>query len=280
MSSTMASPASLLHDPAGNPAHPAFALAAINRVRDACDAAQLLERLVGAVAAIGATAGLYSTLFPEQGDEPSSFTLFACDPRFVHEQSEIGPWHDHPWLRFARTRATPGTELDIRGRTQADRRAIELARCYGFASFLVVPTPAAAQLGRVGVLCLGSAQEGYFQQDATRFARLLAHALAAELHEWVTLRARLNLQRAANLAARDIELLSMQWQGLSSKAIAQRTGMSVAAVDSRFQRLVRRLECTSRRAAARRAAEYGLLEEHAEWAVDRPPQRNAANASP
>lgn len=279
MSSTMPSPASLLHDPAGNPAHPAFALAAINRIRDAGDAAQLLERLVGAVASIGATAGLYSTLFPEQGDEPSSVSLFACDPRFVHEQSGIGPWQDHPWLRFARTRATAGTELDIRVRTQSDRKALDLARGYGFASFLVVPTPAAAQLGRVGVLCLGSEQEDYFQRDATRFACLLAHALAAELHEWVTTRARLNLQRTANLAARDIELLSMQWHGLSSKAIAQRTGMSVAAVDSRFQRLVRRLECTSRKAAARRAAEYGLLEGTAEWAVDRPDWRKAVNAS-
>lgn len=280
MSSTMPSPASLLHDPAGNPAHPAFGLAAINRIRDAGDAAQLLERLAGAVASIGATAGLYSTLFPEQGDEPSSFSLFACDPRFVHEQCGIGPWQDHPWLRFARSRATAGTELDVRVRTQADRKAIDLARSYGFASFLVVPTPAAAQLGRVGVLCLGSAQAGYFQRDATRFARLLAHALAAELHEWVTTRARLNLQRTANLAARDIELLSMQWHGLSSKAIAQRTGMSVAAVDSRFQRLVRRLDCTSRKAAARRAAEYGLLEEHVERAEDRGAPRNAAIASP
>lgn len=279
MSSTMPSPASLLHDPAGNPAHPAFALAAINRIRDAGDAAQLLERLVGAVASIGATAGLYSTLFPEQGDEPSSFSLFACDPRFVHEQSGIGPWQEHPWLRYARTRATPGTELDVRVRTQSDRTALDLARSYGFASFLVVPTPAAAQLGRVGVLCLGSEQEGFFQRDATRFARLLAHALAAELHEWVTTHARLNLQRTANLANRDIELLSMQWHGLSSKAIAQRTGMSVAAVDSRFQRLVRRLECTNRKAAARRAAEYGLLEEHAERALESIAQRNIADAS-
>lgn len=219
-------------------------------------------------------------MFPERGDEPSSFSLFACDPRFVHEQSGIGPWQDHPWLRLARTRAAPGTDLDIRVRTQADEKAIDLARSYGFASFLIVPTPAAAQLGRVGALCLGSAQEGYFQGESTRFARLLAHALAAGLHEWVMVHARLNLQRTANLAATDIELLSLQWQGLSSKAIAQRTGMSVAAVDSRFQRLARKLECTTRKAAARRAAEYGLLEERAEWSVDRRAGRSSANAPP
>lgn len=261
MSSMTPSPTNLLHDPASNAAHPAFALAAINQIQSGTDAAQVLERLVAAVRSIGATAGLYTALIPEPGDEPSSVTLLACDPRFAHEQLSLGPWQDHPWTRFARTSAAAGTERDVRLITQDEMKAVDLARRYGFVSCLIVPTPAGAQLGRFGMLCLGSAQEDFFQRDSARFSRLLAHALAAELHEWVTTHVGLHLQETARLGAGDIELLTMQWHGLSSKAISQRTGMSVAAVDSRFQRLIKRLDCASRKAAARRAAEYGLLAE-------------------
>ena len=253
----------LLHDPGDDPSHPAYALAAINQIERAGDAAQLLDRLVRATAALGATASVYTTLIPEPAEESSSFSLFACDPRFAHDQFTLGPWQDHPWLRFARTHAAPGTEQDLRVLTEADAKAIELARRYGFASCLIVPTPAGWRLERVGVLCLGSDDVDHFRRDATRFARLLAHSLAAELHDWVSAHVRKNLEQSANLGAKDIELLALEWQGLSSKAIAQRTRTSVAAVDSRFQRLNRRLNCANRRSSARRAAEYGLLEGHA-----------------
>lgn len=259
MSPTTPSPANLLHEPGSNAAHPAHALAAINQVQGASDAAQMLERLSAAAAAIGAEASLYTALIPEQEQEPSSVSLFACDPRFVHDQFELGPWQEHPWVRFARNSPIVGTERDVRLLTSQDAAAVELARRYGFVSCLIVPTPSGAQLARFGMLCLGSSQEGWFQRETARFARLLAQALARELHDWVTTHVRRQLQQSARLGAMDIELLSMQWQGLSSKAISQRTGLSVAAVDSRFQRLIGRLDCPSRKAAARRAAEYGLL---------------------
>jgi DNA-binding CsgD family transcriptional regulator len=252
--------ANLLRDPASDPAHPAHALAAIDGIHNAQDAAQLLGRLVSATACLGATASIFVTLFPEQGDEPSSFNLFACDPRFAHDQLAVGPWPDHPWLRFARNHAAPGTEQDIGPASDKDHKAIALARQYGFVSCLVVPIHPGAVLGRLAMLCVGSEHEGYFQNGSTHFARVLAHALAGELHVWVTTHVRQHLQQAANLRAEDIALLSLEWQGLTSKAISQRTGLSVAAVDSRFQRLTRRLDCASRSAAARRAAEYGVLE--------------------
>ncbi|TDP62071.1 sigma-70-like protein [Roseateles toxinivorans] len=63
----------------------------------------------------------------------------------------------------------------------------------------------------------------------------------------------------ADLHQRDLDLLTMEWQGLSTKEISQRTGMTAASVDSRFQRINSRLKCQIRKASAKRAAAQGLL---------------------
>src|SRR5204862_7581109 len=99
-----------------------------------------------------------------------------------------------------------------------------------------------------------------FEGEDARMIRTLARALAAELHDWVTRHLSESLQEAARLHATDIELLRLEWQGLGTKEISLKTGMSPATVDSRFQRLNVRLQCANRKASARRAAAHGLLE--------------------
>lgn len=56
-----------------------------------------------------------------------------------------------------------------------------------------------------------------------------------------------------------MKLLQWEWQGLNSKQIGNLLGMGPAYVDSRFQRLNLKLGVPNRRAAAKLAAEYGLI---------------------
>jgi len=238
----------------------AQALDAIVRIHQATDPPALLDRLMNATAAIGATASVYTAAIPEDGHEPSCFSLFACHPGFAQEQNSRGPLLNHPWFRFARTHTTPGTDHQIPLQHEADAAAIELARRHGFRSCLIVPTPAGADLDRLEMLCLGSDKEDDFEGGEARVVRTLARSLAAELHDWLTRYLRQRLQEAARLQERDVDLLAMEWQGLGSKQISLRTGLSVASVDSRFQRINARLKCASRKASAKRAAAYGLLE--------------------
>lgn len=236
------------------------ALSAIDRIRSAGDAAECLERLLAATRAIGATGSLYIVAIPEGGPELSSIALFACDPGFALQAFDFAPMETHPWVRFARAHTTPGTAGQVQIDSAADAAAVELARTFGFVSCLIVPTIAAAERGRVELLCLGEAREDGFEGEDRHIVRLLARALAAEMRDWFTTHLRASLQRATRLQAIDVQLLAYERGGLSSKEIAQRTGMSIAAVDSRFQRLNRRLNCASRKASARRAAEHGMLE--------------------
>ena len=235
-------------------------LAAIDSIRSARDAAECLERLFQSTQAIGATASLYTVAIPEQGPEPSSISLFACDPAFAQQLFDLGSVQSHPWVRFARTHTTLGTGKHVQIGSPTDAAAIELARAYGFGSYLLVPTIAGAELGRIELLCLGKGLDDGFEGEDQGIVRMLARSLAAELHDWFTRHLRTALQQAARLQSQDVQLLAFEWAGLGSKEIAQRTGMSLAAVDSRFQRLNQRLNCPSRRASARRAAEHSVLE--------------------
>lgn len=235
------------------------ALSAIDSIASAVDAADCVETLFKAAEAIGATAGIYIVAIPEDGSGLSSITLFACDPRFAQQVFNFG-LDSHPWVRFARGHTSPGTGEQVQCVTAADAEAIDLARSSGFGSCLIVPVLAGADLGRVELLCLGKGSEDGFEGEDHRMFRLLARALAAELHDWFSVHLRTGLQQAARLQALDVQLLAFEWGGLSTKEISQRTGMSMVAVDCRFQRLNRRLNCPSRKASARRAAEHSVLE--------------------
>ena len=234
------------------------ALDAIVRITLATDPPDLLDRLMNATAAIGAAASVYTASIPEDGNEPSCFSLFACHPGFAQELNSHGPLIHHPWFRFARTHTTPGTDQQIPLQHATDAAALALARNYGFRSCLIVPTSAGAD--RIEMLCLGSDQENDFEGSEAHVVRALARSLAAELHDWLTRYLRQRLREAARLQAFDVDLLAMELQGLGTKQISARTGLSVASVDSRFKRINARLQCANRKASAKRAAAYGLLE--------------------
>jgi DNA-binding CsgD family transcriptional regulator len=235
------------------------ALEAIDSIRSAQDAAQCLERLFQATAAIGAEVALYTVAMPEDEGDLSSIMLFACDPAFAHEIFELGPLHTHPWLRQAGAQTPTGQFDGLADISARDSAALQLAERFGFGGCLVVPVLAGAQLQRAELLCLGFGASASPRTEDLRILRLLARSLAAELHEWFCVHLRQSLNESARLQAQDIQLLSLEWQGLCSKDIARHTGLSVSAVNSRFQRLSRRLNCKGRRAAARRAAEHSLL---------------------
>jgi DNA-binding CsgD family transcriptional regulator len=236
------------------------ALDAIVKVALAADPPDLLDRLMTATIALGATASVYTVVIPEHGSEPTCFSLFACHPLFAQAQDNRRPLLAHPWFRFARGRSTPGTDHEVRPTRTEDAEAIRLASEYGFKSALIIPTPAGVDLSRVEMLCLGSDHPDDFEGAQARVVRRLARALAAELHDWMTNYLREYLRQSARLQASDLDLLTMERRGLGTKEIAQRTGMSLASVDSRFQRINSRLNCPNRKASAKRAAEYGLLD--------------------
>ena len=123
----------------------------------------------------------------------------------------------------------------------------------------MVPAPASGGLSRLGVLLLGSGQQGYFESEAASAIKVLARSLAMELHEWWVRQVRREIINTNRITPEDLQLLALERQGLSTKEIAEELGATASAVDSRFQRLSMKFNMPNRRATARLAAEYGLI---------------------
>ena len=80
-----------------------------------------------------------------------------------------------------------------------------------------------------------------------------------ELSDWWLRQMRTSLIERAQISAGDLDLLRHEAQGHGSKVIGRALCADMAAIDSRFQRLNRRLGVGCRRDAMRLGRLYGLI---------------------
>jgi hypothetical protein len=208
---------------------------------------------------LGADASVFLSYLRDDATRASYRSLLACDPLWASEYARR-KWHDHdPWLRHATHETEPvrSSELEL---ASADEEAFAQASAeLGFASAVIAPAPTCAGQSRIGVLCLGSSHRGFFDDDGYGKVRVLARALAMELHRWLLQAIRKELLAKSRLTAADIELLRHQEAGHTSKFIGAALNIEAKTVDCRFQRVSAKLDAPDRRTAVRIARLYGLL---------------------
>jgi len=212
-----------------------------------------------ATAQLGADAGVFMSYLRDDATRASYRSLLACDPLWASEYARRH-WHDHdPWLRHATHETEPvrSSELQL---TSADEEAfVQASAALGFASAVIAPAPTCAGQSRIGVLCLGSHRQGFFEDDGYGKVRVLARSLSMELHRWLLQAIRKALLAKSRLTAADIELLRHEEAGHTSKVIGAALNIGAKTVDCRFQRISAKLDAPDRRTAMRIARLYGLL---------------------
>ena len=114
-------------------------------------------------------------------------------------------------------------------------------------------------LTRLGVLCLGSATPGFFDDAGYLQLKVLARSLAMELHGWWIGHIKRELMESTHLTEDDLVLLAHEREGQGTKQIAVSLNTSESAINSRFQRVNAKLGVPNRKAAAHLAAEYALI---------------------
>jgi hypothetical protein len=243
-----------------SPEHLAAVMELIDAIHQAPDVPLLLEMLSDAARVIGADSSVFVAAFPNEELMDALTVLLACDPRWAYAHGSMKALQGHPWFVYAARHRTAIVASDLPVQNAEERLAIEVALQHGFASAYLVPTPSGGGLRRFGLLCLGSREPGYFEGHRTHMLRVLARALAVELHEWLVEAARRSLLEQTGLRPKDLALLALERRGVCTKEMSLAMRMSGEAIDSLFKRINGRLSCTSRRSAARRAAEYGLIE--------------------
>lgn len=228
----------------------------ISLAADEMEAVQLLGE---ATRRIGADVGAFVSFVKDDGSHESYRFLLACDPVWCQEYEKQAWYAEDPWLAYALQHTEPIRIEDIVAPSRSQREVARLAEGFGFVSGVVVPAPSSGGLSRIGVLCLGSRSPSHFSDDGYMAFKLVARSLAMELHEWIIGRIKRDLISEANLTGEDLDLLRLERSGLSTKQVASALKSSEGSINSRWQRLNRKLGVPNRRSAATLAAEYDLI---------------------
>lgn len=185
--------------------------------------------------------------------------MLACDARWCRRYLAAGCQNHDPWLVYATHHSEPTAASALDVVATEHRQVVALIREGGFVSTLLVPAHSGLSQARTSLLCLGSGTVDHFERRDSAAHRILARALAAELHEWWSARIRRELIDAAQLTPIELSLVRHQCAGHSSKRIASELHVSPASIDSRFQRLHAKLGVLNRRQAARLLVDCGLI---------------------
>jgi DNA-binding NarL/FixJ family response regulator len=228
-------------------------------ITDARSTGEVLSLFRKAVMGLGADAGVFLSCLRDDATRTSLRSLWACDPSWAADYASHR-WFEHdPWLRYASSDAEPARSGNLACSSTEENAFVRAAAEHGFASALIAPAPSTVGLSRVGVLCLGSADSDRFDGENYPQVRVLARALAMELHHWIAKSMREELLRGASLTEADLNLLRHEAAGYSSKVIGAAMNLEAKTIDCRFQRVNAKLGAPDRRTAVRIARLYGLL---------------------
>lgn len=241
------------------PGYAGGVIAIVQRLAKVSDPPGVLELLYEAIEKMGVHyAAFLSYIRDDFAHENFQFAL-ACDPRWCFEYKELAPYAHDPWILYAQSNTEPICASQITGMTKEQRQIQAMAERYGMASTLVVPAPSSRALARVGMLAIGSRHQGFFEGDGSAEFSVLARSLSMEMQGWYVRYLSKKMIEKYGITPEELELLAFERNGLGSKQVAAELEVSVGAVDSRWQRLNRKLNTPNRATAARLAAEYGLI---------------------
>lgn len=245
--------------PAQGKVEDAHVLRLLPQIAEAASTGEVIALFHDLVIALGAESGVFLSCLRDDATRSSLRSFWACDPAWAADYACYQWFENDPWLRQASKDAEPFRASDLNIETAEDQAFITTAAARGFASSLVAPAPSLAGQSRFGVLYLGSRFDGHFDGDRFNHVRVLARALAMELHHWVVRAMREELLQSANLTEADLNLLRHDAAGHSSKVIGVELNLEAKTIDCRFQRLNAKLGAPDRRTAVRIARLYGLL---------------------
>jgi hypothetical protein len=231
------------------------------RMGSAANARETVVLLQEATVTLGAESALFVSYVADGRGGTSCRISAACDPHMPDQLDATNGLVEHPWLRYASGHQDAAIAEKLPLLSTQERSAMETAKDLGFVSTALVPTVGRQIGSRGGLLCLGSARPGYF--DDTGFARLqiMARVVAYELNAWWVNVTQAEMRAAADFSAEECVLLAEHLAGRSSKQIAPKVCKSTSAVNSCFQRLAKRLGVDGRRGALEFALYSGALDD-------------------
>lgn len=218
-----------------------------------------LALLHGANTAMGVEQSVFVSFLQEEDSHESYRFLLAADPAWCFEYQANAWYSSDPWLIYSSMHSEVTCASRIELQTAQQRLVQALAERHGMVSVCIAPAASPGGNARIGMLAMGTSVRGHFETEAfTRFA-VLARALSMELHEWWARFERNRLIDNLGITAEELYLLRLEVDGHGTKRAADELGLTGTTVNSRWQRLNRKLGSPHRHQSGRLATKYGLI---------------------
>lgn len=238
---------------------PAQVLHVIAQIERADDEGEVIALIHDATRRLGADVAMFTSVIRVDTTLATYRNLLACDPLWGTAYAANDWYEDDLWLQHAMRSTDPVRASELMPNTARQTAMVQAAEQAGFQSALIVPAPTAAGPSRVGMLCIGSKQRSYFEGEDFLSIKLLARTLAMEVHDWQLRQLRTELRLRTQLTEQELQLLRLDADGHTSKAIATALHTDARTIDCRFQRLNYKLGTAHRRDSVRQVKLYGLI---------------------
>lgn len=212
------------------------------------------------VAALGAERAWFASVDCHGDGFDALCMQSACNPSWTRRYLDEQLYRSDPWLLYARKHAEPLPASRLNALTEEQEATRKLAAEAGFVSCALMPAHAGNRPASFGLLVLGHSRPDYFEEGSFALLRVCGRSLAIELHGWWLEHRRREQLAAVRLTDDDLVLLELHVKGRNSDEIANVLHVTRQSINSRFQRLNKRLRVPNRRAAAQVALECGLID--------------------
>lgn len=203
---------------------------------------------------------VFSALF-RSGEVEHYRYLVGCEPEwcYIYDQNK---WYSiDPFIDYALQNTSPVIASDIPLTSAGQRRMMAAAAQHGFDVGIIVPAHNRCSI-RVGILYLGTSGMSDGPERVRRSYikhRNLMRAFALELLEWWDAKLRESGLEALDLDELDLDLLIKAQEHATAEEAALELGVTLSRVNSRYERIVRKLEVPSKRNAVEKALALGLI---------------------
>ncbi len=184
--------------------------------------------------------------------------LVGCVPEWCYIYNGNKWYAIDPFVDYALKSANPVLASDIALASPGQERMMALAAEYGFRSGVVVPAHSVSTV-RVGILYLGTGEGPERARESLAKHRHLMRAFSLELLEWWDAKLRETGLESLDLDDLDLDLLIKAQERATAEETARELGVTVSRVNSRYERLARKLEAPNKRNAVEKAVSLGLI---------------------
>jgi len=186
--------------------------------------------------------------------------LVGCSPQWCYVYNENKWYAIDPFIDYALHNTTPVLASSVVLSSPGQARLLAVAAEHGFEAGIIVPAHSAST-NLVGILYLGTKEIAGHAERSFGQHRNLMRAFALELLEWWDAKLRNDNLEDLELDELDIDLLYKALAQATAEETAIELGVTLSRVNSRYERINRKLDVSSKRHAVERALELGIIKQ-------------------